>query len=70
MLSLAPDAHTRSFIAYNLACMEALRKRHQEALQALADAVNGGYTDGSKRTTDEDLRPLREGQTSSNWSPR
>jgi Transglutaminase-like superfamily len=59
MLGLAPDTHTRSFIAYNLACMETLRKRHQEAIQALADAVNGGYTDWQQATTDEDLRPLR-----------
>ena len=59
MLDVAPDPPARAFIAYNLACLEALRKRHREALAALADAVAGGYAEWQHASTDQDLRPLR-----------
>jgi hypothetical protein len=59
MLNLAPDAHARAFIAYNLACLETLGKHHREALDALAEAVRGGYAEWQQASTDEDLRPLR-----------
>jgi hypothetical protein len=39
--------------------MEALAKRPREALQALADAVRGGYVEWQHATSDKDLRSLR-----------
>ena len=59
MLKVAPDAHARAYIAYDLACSEALGKRRPEALQALADAVSGGYAEWQHAATDKDLRSLR-----------
>ena len=45
---------------YNLACSLALLNWREEAVQALAKAVELGYTDHEWMRRDEDLRSLRD----------
>ncbi len=45
---------------YNLACSLALRNRKKEAVEALRDAVDRGYSDLAWMMQDEDLENLRE----------
>jgi hypothetical protein len=59
LLTVAPDARVRSYFAYDLACLEALRKRPKEALAALADAIVGGYAEWQNAVDDQELRTLR-----------
>lgn len=49
----------RSNALYNLACAEALAGRSAKALEALARAVDAGYTDASHAEEDEDLASIR-----------
>ena len=44
---------------YNLACMEALLGRKDQALESLANAVANGYRDAEHAQADEDLKSLR-----------
>lgn len=59
MVKVAPDAPARAYTMYNLACLEALQKRHREALEALAEAVEMGFAEWQDASSDENLRPLR-----------
>ena len=45
-------------LLYNLACARALAGREEEALEALAAAVDAGFTNAELLRTDDDLRSL------------
>ena len=55
LINLQPDNATAH---YNLACSLALSKRKTDALRALQEAVNRGYTDYDWMTQDTDLESL------------
>lgn len=56
LAQLRPKSAT---VMYNLACSQALLKRHAEALDALRQAVHLGYSDLDHLLADPDLASLR-----------
>jgi hypothetical protein len=58
-LAAAPDPDARAQVGYQIACIEGLRKRSKESLQALADAVRDGFSDWQKAASDQELKPIR-----------
>ncbi len=57
LVSLMPE---NAVAHYNLACSLALTGRNDDSLEALARAVEHGYTDADHTAADEDLAGLRE----------
>jgi tetratricopeptide (TPR) repeat protein len=57
LVKLQPDNATAR---YNLACSLALSKRKADALRALLEAVNLGYTDYDWMSQDPDLESLKK----------
>ena len=56
LVKLQPDNSTAH---YNLACSLALSKRKADALRALQEAINRGYTDYDWMSQDSDLESLQ-----------
>jgi hypothetical protein len=56
LVKLQPDNSTAH---YNLACSLALSKRKADALRALEEAINRGYTDHDWMSQDSDLESLQ-----------
>jgi predicted Zn-dependent protease len=56
LVKLQPDNSTAH---YNLACSLALSKRKTDALRALQEAINRGYTDYDWMSQDSDLQSLQ-----------
>jgi predicted Zn-dependent protease len=56
LVKLQPDNSTAH---YNLACSLALSKRKADALRALQEAINRGYTDYDWMSQDSDLQSLQ-----------
>ena len=54
VMEFVPGADHRLF-----ACMAAITKHSEDALQYLEKAINGGFKDANRLLTDEDLKKLR-----------
>ncbi len=56
---IPPGANTRGVAYFNLACGYTKLGQKDKAFEALANAVNEGFTNRNAYETDEDLAPLR-----------